>query len=217
MGSDWARLVLVRHGEVEANRSYRYLGRRDDVLTDAGRRQAEALAVALSELPVDAVISSPLKRALDTAQTIAGPGGLAVELEVRLLELDFGDWDGRSRAEVVATSEGDRRRVQAWEADPTLPVPGGESLAQLQERVVNLANDLTRARSGSTLVLVSHMGPIKTLLLAALGLPLTAAARIFLDPATVSVVDWSSRPVVRLVNSHAHLGFAGARWLGEGR
>ncbi len=63
------------------------------------------------------------------------------------------------------------------------------------------------------MVLVSHMGPIKVLLCAALQLPLESAGRIFLDPATISVVDWGPDAVVRLVNSHAHLGFAKARWL----
>jgi broad specificity phosphatase PhoE len=64
--------------------------------------------------------------------------------------------------------------------------------------------------------LVSHVGPIKALLCAAMGLPLTATRRVFLDPATVSVVDWATTPIVRLVNSHCHLGWAEARWLREG-
>jgi len=217
MESDRVRLVLVRHGEVAANRNYRYLGRRDDALTGVGRRQAEALSRVLSELTVDAVLSSPLRRASETAEIIAGPAGVPVDIEPRLLELDFGDWEGRTRAEVVGSSDEDRRRVEAWEADPTRAIPGGESLASLQSRVVELANDLGRRRPGSTLVLVSHMGAIKTLLLAALNLPLTSAARIFLDPATISVVDWGSAPVVRLVNSHGHLGFTRARWLEEDR
>lgn len=66
------------------------------------------------------------------------------------------------------------------------------------------------------MVLVSHMGPIKALLCAALDLPLTRSSRIFLDPATISVIDWGPQPVVRLVNSHAHLGFAQARWMKAG-
>lgn len=213
MRPDSVRLLLVRHGEVEANRSFRYLGRRDDALTNRGREQAKAVSATLEQLKIDAVVASPLRRAFETAEIIAARAGITVKVDDRLVELDFGDWDGRSRAEVVAASDGGRRMVEAWEADPTLPVPGGESLAELQQRVVALADDFAECRGGATVVMVSHMGAIKTLLLAALGLPLTSAARIFLDPATISVVDWGSRPVVRLVNSHAHLGFGNARWL----
>lgn len=213
MDSESVRLFLVRHGEVDANRSYRYLGRRDDALNDTGRHQAEALAGAFNDLKIDAVVSSPLRRAAETARCIGDLTGRAVESDSRLVELDFGDWDGRSRAEVIGTSEEGRRLVEAWEADPSIPVPGGESLTQLQGRVVELAGELVAMRAGSTVALVSHMGAIKTLLLAALNLPLESANRIFLDPATITVIDWGSEPVVRLVNSHAHLGFANARWL----
>lgn len=215
MDSESVRLFLVRHGEVDANRSYRYLGRRDDALNDIGRGQADALAAALSGLTIDSVVSSPLRRAGETAQGVADRLGLKVETDPRLVELDFGDWDGLSRTEVVTSSEEDRRFLEAWEIDPTIPTPNGESLAQLQGRAVGLADELLATRSGSTMVLVSHMGIIKTLLLAALNLPLKSARRIFLDPATISVIDWGDAPVVRLVNGHAHLGFGNARWLGR--
>jgi len=213
MDSESVRLFLVRHGEVDANRSYRYLGRRDDALNDTGRHQAEALAAALVGLDIDAVVSSPLQRAVDTARCVADRSGLSVESDPRLVELDFGVWDGRSRAEVVASSQEDRRLVESWETDPAMPTPGGESLIELQRRVVEVADEFVATRSGSTVVLVSHMGAIKTLLLGALSLPLESANRIFLDPATISVIDWGVAPVVRLVNSHAHLGFGNARWL----
>ncbi len=215
MDSKSVRLFLVRHGEVDANRSYRYLGRRDDALNDTGRRQADVLALTLGGLTIDAVVSSPLRRAGETAQAVADRVGLGVETDSRLVELDFGDWDGRSRTEIVTSSEEDRRLHEAWEIDPTIPAPGGESLAQLQGRAVGLADEFVATRPCSTVVLVSHMGVIKTLLLAALNMPLKSASRIFLDPATISVIDWGNAPVVRLVNSHAHLGFGNARWLGR--
>lgn len=207
------RLILVRHGEVDANRSYQYLGRRDDELNGNGLDQADSLAVALDELAFDGVVSSPLRRARETARRLAAPAGRAVTTDDRLIELDFGSWEGRSRAEVVATSPGARLEVEAWEADSSRSTPGGESLLELQKRVIDFADELARERAGSTMVLVSHMGPIKVLLCAALQLSLESAGRIFLDPATISVVDWGPDAVVRLVNSHAHLGFSRARWL----
>jgi broad specificity phosphatase PhoE len=74
-------------------------------------------------------------------------------------------------------------------------------------------DDLARERSGEWIALVSHVGPIKALLCAALGAPLATARRMFLDPGTLSVVDWGERPVVRLFNARAHLGWGAARWM----
>jgi broad specificity phosphatase PhoE len=206
------RLILIRHGEVEANRSYQYLGRRDDPLNDTGVGQAQAIARTLRALPLSLVLTSPLDRTRSTARGLRRSGA-PVRDEPRLLELDFGDWEGLSRSELTARSASDQERVLAWEADPNLSPPRGESLVELRERVVALADELARDAAGDTVALVSHMGPIKMLLCTALDLPLTRASRIFLDPATISVVDWGPRPVVRLVNSHSHLGFDHARWL----
>lgn len=216
MQTNPTRLILVRHGEVDANRRYAYLGRRDDELNARGLDQANALAVALAEIHIDGVVSSPLKRAATTADAIAEASGLVVDTDRRLIELDFGSWDGRSRTELVGGSEEDRRAVEQWEEDSAKPTPGGESLLELQRRVVEWADEMARNRVDSTLVMVSHMGPIKTLLCAAQNVPLSSANRLFLDPATISVVDWSATPVVRLVNSHAHMGFANARWMNSG-
>lgn len=207
------RLVLVRHGEVDANRQYQYLGRRDDQLNETGLGQADSLAVALTDVAFDAVLSSPLQRAWVTARRLAQPAELGVSTDDRLIELDFGSWEGRSRSDVVKTSPKALAEVEGWEADPSRSTPGGESLLELQGRVVDLADELARERAGATVVVVSHMGPIKALLCSALGVPLTSSGRIFLDPATVSVIDWGPQPVVRLVNSHVHLGFGKARWL----
>ena len=214
MKPDTVRLILIRHGQVEANRSYRYLGRRDDLLDATGRDQARAVARAVGQLPVDLVLRSPSSRARATAEGLARPG-LTVRDDARLRELDFGSWEGLSRAEVLARSRDDAALLEAWESDPTIAPPGGESLQSLRERVVELADELARTTAPATVALVSHMGPIKVLLCAALDLPLRRTGRIFLDPATISVVDWGPRPVVRLVNSHAHMGFDRARWLEE--
>src|SRR6266849_4331771 len=91
---------------------------------------------------------------------------------------------------------------------------GGESLEAMHLRVTALVKKLVQSHPDQTVVLVSHVGPIKALLCAALGAPVSAAFRIFLDPATISVVDWrQTMPVVRLLNSHSHLGWEQARWM----
>ena len=206
------RLFLIRHGETISNREMRYLGSRDEPLADSGLRQAELLGEAMAPLPVHAVYASPLRRAADTAGRIAAARDVDVRLEPRLREQCFGDWEGLTRGEILAGDA--REQLLRWEADLGLGPPGGESLTSVQERVLDLVGDLARAHAGDWIALVSHVGPIKALLCAALGVPLAAARRMFLDPATLSVVDWSERPVVRLFNAHAHLGWQSARWMG---
>jgi len=134
-------------------------------------------------------------------------------LQADLTESHFGTWEGLSRAEVLARSPRDEQQLRAWEADPTIAPPEGESFAAVQQRISSLVERLAGEHAGQEIVLVSHVGPIKVLLCAALGAPLTSIFNIFLDPATISVIDWRQpRPTVRLMNSHAHLGWEQARW-----
>ncbi|HEV2580510.1 MAG TPA: histidine phosphatase family protein, partial [Ktedonobacteraceae bacterium] len=109
----------------------------------------------------------------------------------------------------------DARQLEAWERDATLAPPGGESLAATQQRICDAVEQLSQAHPDQAVALVSHVGPIKALLCAALGAPLSTPSHIFLDPATISVIDWRDREhaTVRLVNSHAHLGWSSARWM----
>ncbi len=204
------RLYLVRHGTVAANVDRRYIGRRDDPLSEEGLVQARALGSLFAQLQLAAVLSSPLQRTMATAEQIAAARGLKVQTEPRLVEMAFGRWEGLSRAELLAA---DGAGLARWEADPETAPPEGESLADTGRRVIELADELLDGETAGPIALVSHVGPIKALLCATLDLPLTQAARLYLDPATVSVVDWAERPIVRLVNSHAHLGWTMARWL----
>ncbi len=208
------RLILVRHGETEANREFRYIGARDDALTEYGRAQAVQLAEALSTLPVAAVYSSPRQRACHTALPIAAHHGLTVQVLDDLCECDFGTWEGLSRAEVLARSAQDSEHLHSWERDTAIAPPDGESLEMMYRRVSAAVETLVQMHPDQTIVLVSHVGPIKAVLCAALAAPVSSAFRIFLDPATISVVDWrQTLPVVRLLNSHGHLGWQQARWM----
>ncbi|MFL6194073.1 MAG: histidine phosphatase family protein [Thermoanaerobaculia bacterium] len=205
------RLLLVRHGEVLSNREMRYVGSRDEPLADSGIEQAGLLAEALAPLPVRAVYSSPLGRARETGRRIAESRDVPLRLEPRLREQSFGDWEGMTRAEVLGR---DPERLLRWESDLSTAPPGGEPLTEVQARVLGLIEDLARDHRGEWVTLVSHVGPIKALLCAALGAPLATARHLFLDPGTLSVVDWDERPVVRLFNAHGHLGWEAARWMG---
>jgi broad specificity phosphatase PhoE len=206
----FVRLFLARHGETAGNREMRYLGSVDQPLAPAGLEQAERLAEALGPLPLDAVYASPLRRAADTGGRIAAARGLDLRIEERLREQSFGAWEGLTRNEVL---ERDRELLLGWEADLGTAPPGGEALSSVQERMLALVEDFRRGHAGSWIALVSHVGPIKALLCAALGAPLATARHLFLDPGTLTVIDWGERPVVRLFNAHGHLGWEAARWM----
>jgi broad specificity phosphatase PhoE len=207
------RFFLVRHGETAENARMRYLGTRDEPLTEKGMRQALQVADALSQLPIAAIISSPMRRAADTAAPIQKACGVELRVDRRLAEGSFGRWEGLSRAEVLDLGNPDAEMLARWESDPSCAPPGGESINDVQKRVIRLVEELKEEFAGSSVVLVSHVGPIKALLAAALGVSPQASRRLFLDPGTISVIEWSSHPLLRLFNSHAHLGWPSARWM----
>jgi broad specificity phosphatase PhoE len=207
------RIFLVRHGETAQNLQMRYIGVRDEPLTSSGKKQARRAAKALSELPIRIIYSSPLRRAADTAVHIQAACGAELRLDSRLAEGSFGRWEGLTRAEVLQLGPADAEMLTRWESDSACAPAGGESIESIQKRVVSLMNDLRKEFLGSSVVLVSHVGPIKALLAAVLDIPLQSTRRLFLDPATISVVEWGDHPVLRLFNSHAHLGWPSARWM----
>jgi probable phosphoglycerate mutase len=206
------RLILVRHGETALTRQGRYSGRDDVPLTERGVAQAGAAAsrvVALAPA-VAAVVSSPLARCTRTAELIAaaarGASGapVPVTIDPDLIECDFGAWEGRTFAEV------NRRwpdEMSAWLGDTAVAPPGGESFRQVAARVTRAVDRLRERPAGDTVVVVSHVSPIKLLLRDALGAGDALLHRLYLDPAGVSTVDyWADGGVaVRAVNDTAHL------------
>lgn len=206
------RVFLARHGEVAANRRFAFVGRRDEMLTRNGRRQAQALAESFANQAVDRILSSPLQRAVQTGEPIAEALQLVLEEDGRLIEQAFGEWDGLTRAEIAIQGADERHRLLTWEQDPTTAPPGGESLLSVQRRVVELVEELA-ATPATTVVLISHVSPIKALLCQVLGLSLEHVRRFFLDPASISIVDWGSSPILRQFNSSTSLEWQRPRWL----
>jgi ribonuclease H / adenosylcobalamin/alpha-ribazole phosphatase len=206
------RFFLVRHGETAENQRMRYVGTTDARLTDSGIQQARSVAEALSRFPVASIVSSPMRRAADTAARIQEACGAELRLDSRLAEGSFGRWEGRARDEVLNLGEAEAAQLARWESDSSIAPPGGESIESVQKRALNLVEELTDRYAGTSVVLVSHVGPIKALFAAVLDVPLLATRRLFLDPATISIIDWGPHPLLRLFNSHAHLGWAHPRW-----
>ncbi|MEH1169521.1 bifunctional RNase H/acid phosphatase [Micromonospora sp. CPCC 205539] len=201
------RLILVRHGETEYTEQRRYSGRGDVPLSERGRAQAAATAARVAALApaVAAVLSSPLSRCTSTAAAIAGAlGDVPVRTEIDLIECDFGDWEGRTFTEV---REGWPGEMDAWLASTRIAPPGGESFTAVAERANRVVAGLLSAYPGETVVVVSHVSPIKLVLRDALAAGDAFLHRLFLDAAGISVVDlWPDGGVaVRTVNDTAHL------------
>src|SRR6266704_700906 len=143
-----------------ANREYRYIGTRDDLLNTSGQTQAIQLAEVLSVFSIAAVYSSPLQRTFATALPIAAQHSLEVQRVDDLREWEFGTWEGLTRAEIIARSPENARRLREWEHDPISAPPGGESFEELQQRVVAAVERLAFEHPDQAIVLVSHVGPI---------------------------------------------------------
>jgi broad specificity phosphatase PhoE len=190
-------LILVRHGQTEANRSGLLLGRSDVGLTAIGRAQAAALCAAVRRTAqVDAVIASPLSRARETAACFEVP----VEIDDRWIEIDYGGYEGRRLADVPASL------WDAWRADPDFVPDGGESLVACGRRVAE-ACDAVRARAASDdVVVVTHVSPIKAGVAWALGVGPDVVWRMHCDLASITRISVSGRrPVLHSYNELSHL------------
>jgi probable phosphoglycerate mutase len=198
-------MLLLRHGETELSIDKRFSGRGDVALTERGLAQARSAAKRLTSYDVAAVVSSPLRRARQTADEVADVLGLKVEEEPAFVETDFGEWEGLTFGEVRRQWP---EQMRQWLASPDVAPVGGESFTATFERVRRGRDALIAAHPNETVVVVSHVTPIKTLLRQALDAPAHSLYRIYLDLASLSVTDWwSDGPaVVRLLNDTGHLG-----------
>ncbi|EOR71032.1 bifunctional RNase H/acid phosphatase [Thermobifida fusca] len=198
------RLLLLRHGQTPMSVERRFAGIGDIPLTEVGHEQAKAAARRLAQRPVDVVVSSPLRRTLDTAQYVAKECGLDVEVEEDFREADFGAWEGMTFAEARKHSPQEFHR---WLSDPHVPPPGGESFAEVSRRVTRARDRVLARHRGRTVVVVTHVTPIKLLVQQAMLAPLPALYRMHLDVACLCEVHcFSDGPmVVRSLNDTGHL------------
>ncbi|OOC54493.1 MULTISPECIES: histidine phosphatase family protein [Nocardiopsis] len=198
------RLLLLRHGQTPWSVERRFAGREDIPLTEDGHAQAKAAAQRLASRPIDAVVSSPLLRTRDTAAYAAEALGLPVEIDEGFVETDFGAWEGMTFAEARAEAP---VGVDRWLADPGTAPPGGESFGEVVRRVVAARDALVERHRGRTVLVVSHVTPIKVVVQQAVLAPLDALYRMHLDTACLNEVDvFADGPmVVRSLNDTAHL------------
>ncbi|HLU74967.1 MAG TPA: bifunctional RNase H/acid phosphatase [Nonomuraea sp.] len=212
-GTGWApptrvatSLVLLRHGETPLSAERRFSGLGDPELTANGLAQAAAAAARLSRDPyrLDAIVTSPLTRARQTAQAVAERAGLDVETDDDLRETDFGAWEGHTFTEIQRRWPDE---LTAWLADPGYAPPGGESFTAVAGRVARAQRRLIEKYEGRTVLVVSHVTPIKTLLRLALDAPPAALYRMHLDLACLSLIEHyaDGNPVVKSFNDTSHL------------
>lgn len=199
------RFLLLRHGQTELSVERRYSGRGNPPLTELGRSQADAAAAHLAQRGgIDAVISSPLQRAYDTAAAAAKALGLDVTVDQDLIETDFGAWEGLTFGEAAQRDPGVHGR---WLSDTSVEPPGGESFDAVAHRVRRARNRIIAEHGASTVLVVSHVTPIKTMLRLALNAGEGILYRLHLDLASLSIAEFypDGGSSVRLVNQTAYL------------
>ena len=167
------RILLARHGETDWNRDNRFQGHADPPLNDAGRKQAATLAASLAGEQLDAVYSSPLRRAVETADVVAAPHGLEPTPVEALREVDVGSWQGLTRTEIESRYPEQFRRwlgfEQGWE--------DGETYEEMGVRVVRALSELSARHGGERILALTHGGPIRAAIAAASGISHSEARR----------------------------------------
>jgi len=199
------RFLLLRHGQTELSVHRRYSGRGNPPLTELGREQAAAAAAYVAGMEgISAVISSPLQRALDTAKAAASALGLDVAVDDDLIETDFGAWEGLTFREAA---ERDPELHGRWLGDTSVAPPGGESFDSVTHRIRRARNRIIAEHGATTVLVVSHVTPIKTILRQALDAGPGILYRLHLDLASLSIAEFfgDGGSAVRLVNQTAYL------------
>ncbi|CAQ05257.1 bifunctional RNase H/acid phosphatase [Corynebacterium urealyticum] len=202
-------LLLLRHGQTELNRDGKYSGRGNPELTDLGKKQIAHAARHISERgDVDVILSSPLGRCQETARAAAealGMGKDAITTDEAIIEMDFGAWEGRRFVEIQADHPEAHRECFNY---ATAAPHGGESPEQVYRRVSEFVDRVIAEYPGKTVLVVTHMMPIKSVLRRALGTGGEIYRSLHLDVASLSVADFlpNGAGVVRLVNESHYLG-----------
>ncbi|MBY4381544.1 bifunctional RNase H/acid phosphatase [Rhodococcus fascians] len=203
------RLLLLRHGQTPMSVDRRYSGRGNPDLTELGRRQADSAATALgSRTDIDAIVASPLARAQQTATATARSLGLPVTTVDGLIETDFGDWEGLTFTEAMERHPDVHK---AWRGDTSVAPPNGESFDAVRVRIEATRDQLLTEYAGKTVLVVTHVTPIKMLLQLALDVGPSLLYRLHLDLAALSIAEFypDGGASVRLVNDTSHLAGLG--------
>jgi broad specificity phosphatase PhoE len=205
------RILLARHGETHANVEGRWQGQTDSPLTDRGWQQAELLADMLATRTVDAVYSSPIGRAMQTAEVVAARHNLPIIPDDRLKEIDCGGWTGRLGADLrVEDPEG----MDAWAHRPwAFRMPGGETLGETQARGLAFFQNMMAQHAGETVAVITHGAMTQTIVIEGMGQTIAdlwlEGGRI--ENCQVSTLEWTPEGGLRLLDlgDASHLASVG--------
>jgi broad specificity phosphatase PhoE len=190
-------IFLVRNGTTDWSRDGRLAGRRDISLSAEGRAQAEGLAGRLKDVELAEILSSPLPRAVETAEAIGQGRSLEVARDPRLTDFNAGKWEGMKQGEISASDD-----YKSFIANPlAAAIPGGERLADARDRVVgSVEQALSDNELGANIVVVSHAGPLRLLIAHYLGMDLANYHRLRISPTSVTALRFESeRGVPRIL------------------
>lgn len=187
---DATRLWFFRHGEVEPPWVGRFIGTTDVGLSPLGRHQAEAINAYLEPAPLDAIVSSPRKRALDTAAPLARAKARTLDVRKGLAEMDFGKWEGLAWEAIVAL---DADHAKQWEQDAAnVAPPNGESANQFATRVADALQEVVDEYKGRSIAMAAHAGTNRGILAAVLGRPYMEMFGFAQDYGCVNAVGWTA-------------------------
>jgi probable phosphoglycerate mutase len=194
-------ICLVRHGETDWSRDQRFNGRQDIPLNDIGRQQCSELAAYLSDETIDIVISSPLSRCIETAEILAQPRGLGIVAEPRLVEMDYGQWEGLTYDQARQL---DTVRFELWDRDPAaIAPPDGESGYTIATRVTAALFDILARHTGRTILLVAHKTVNRVLLCHALDWPIREYRRkVSQAPCALNRLEYKAGRIAVTVMNH---------------
>jgi len=197
-------IYLVRHGQTAWNREEIFRGRTDVPLDETGLKQAELAGEYLQEVEIDAIYSSSLSRALETAGRIARFHNLKVQPLEGIIDMSFGNWEGHAHQEI---KKNDSETYRRWREEPHLVrLPGGESLDDVRVRSMAALEEVIREHPGKALVLVSHRVVCKVLICAILGLDNSHFWQISQDPTAINLIHYrNGKYILSLMNETCHL------------
>ncbi|RLI49391.1 MAG: histidine phosphatase family protein [Candidatus Thorarchaeota archaeon] len=198
------RVFLIRHGRTAWNKDVRFRGRTDLPLDEVGFAQAEAIAARLKDSPIVAVYSSPLRRAIQTAEPLARALGLEVSKDEGFIDINFGEWQGLSPQEVAQLYPGLYRQ---WLESPHLVrIPGGEGLEDVRSRAMKALKQAIERHQGQQIAIVGHQVVNRVLLCAVLGLSNASFWRIGQDNGCINIFEYDGENFnILLLNDTCHL------------
>ncbi|MBI5119189.1 histidine phosphatase family protein [Candidatus Poribacteria bacterium] len=201
-------ICLIRHGQTDWNKEKIFRGRADVPLNERGRAEARALSLHLEHVGATACYSSPLSRAVETAEIVAAPHSLSVKLEEGLTDMDYGKWQGLPDADAASRFP---EMYHQWHETPhRVKFPNGESLAMVKKRVMNSLSLIVSSHPETTVFVTAHRVVCKVVMCVSLGLPSSAFWRIRQDNCAFNVIEFSEdNSTVALMNDTCHMSSAG--------